>query len=205
MLKYIVYLILILAVIGGAIGAFHLYRVSVKNKKEMSQYKNEEIVYNNNLGKVLVVYYSLSGHTKEIADKIVAKTNADIYEIKTIEEIKQNAKLHFTIKNQLKNKNYPDIKKDFPNFEEYDVIFVGAPVWWYKPATPLFSFLNQADFQGKKVVPFSTQGSNVGTFEEDFKENIKDAQILKYEKFNNLSKEYDKEVENKITTWLNEL
>ncbi len=205
MFRYIIYTILVLVVIGGLIGAFHLYRVSEKNKNEMQKYATEEVVFDKNLGKVLVVYYSLSGHTKEIADKIVAKTNADVYEITTIEPIKQNAKLHFAVKNQIKNKTYPDVQKNFPDFKAYDVIFVGAPVWWYKPATPLLSFLQSADFGGKKVVPFSTQGSNVGTFEEDFKANAKNAEILTYEKFNNISKEYDKEVDNKISTWLNGL
>ncbi|MDD4556927.1 MAG: flavodoxin [Alphaproteobacteria bacterium] len=205
MLKYISIAVLGLVVIVALIGLFHLYRVSNKNRTEMSQYQGKTVTLNQDLGKVLVVYYSMSGHTKEIAEIIQAKTDADIYEIKTLEQIKQNPKLHLAVREQLKTKSYPEIQTDFPDFTSYDVIFIGSPVWWYTAATPFYSFLQKADFQNKNVALFSTQGSNVGTFEEDVRLNIKNANLLKYEKFNNLSKKFDKEVENKITTWLNEL
>ena len=67
------------------------------------------------------------------------------------------------------------------------------------------SLLDQVDFQGKKVVPFSTQGSNAGTFLEDFKAKIKNAVVLEYASFNNIGKEYDQAVNAKIAAWLNNL
>ena len=85
------------------------------------------------------------------------------------------------------------------------MVFVGAPVWWYTIATPGLSFLQQADFQGKKVVPFSTQGSNYGSFFEDFTQRAKNAKLLTSADFNNLPAEYDRAVENKISRWLNSL
>ena len=92
-----------------------------------------------------------------------------------------------------------------PDIAAYDVVFVGAPVWWYTMAPPLFSILEQIDFQGKKVVPFSTQGSNTGTFFEDFAATAKNAQILQHASFNNMDKKYDKQVEAKVTDWINKL
>ena len=203
-MKYVLGIILALIVIGGITGLFHLYRVSAKNKKEMAQYENKSVEVKNNLGKVLVVYYSLSGRTKDIADKIAAKTNADLFEIKTKEPYPTGAKLYTTSKKEIKNKQYPAVEA-LPNVADYDVIFVGAPVWWYTMAPPLFSVLEQVDFQGKKIVPFSTQGSNTGTFFEDFTATAKNATILQRADFNNMDKKYDKQVEAKIADWINGL
>lgn len=205
MIKYILCLVLVIALMGGAYGLFHLYRVAVRNKNEMKVFQGDPIQVTRNFGKALVIYYSFSGHTADIAKRIQAKTNADLYEIKTVEPLPKMPLMYMAIKNQLKTKKYPQLKQDFPNFEEYDVIFVGSPVWWYTVSTPVLSFLNQVDFKGKKVVPFSTQGSNVGSYLNDFKHNARNAQMLKYEKFNNMPAQYDPAVDNKISTWLNEL
>lgn len=205
MLKYIVYVVAAIAVIGLAAGAFHLCRVNIKNKKEMAPYMNQKPDLTARLGKVLVVYYSLSGNTKDIAQRIKTQTNADLYEITSAEEIKAGASLYRKIKKQLKTGKYPAVKEDFPNFSDYDIIFVGSPVWWYTAATPVLSFLEKADFKGKKVVPFATQGSNPGAFDKDFAAKVKNAVLLEGRKFNNLSKKYDNAVDNKITVWLNGL
>ena len=203
-MKYVLGIIIAAVVIGGIGGLFHLYRVSAKNKKEMAQYENKSAEVKNDLGKVLVVYYSLTGHTKDIAEKIAAKTNADLFEIKTKEPYPTGAKLYTTAKKEIKNKQYPAVEA-LPNVADYDVIFVGAPVWWYTMAPPLFSVLEQIDFQGKKVVPFSTQGSNVGKFFEDFAATAKNATVLQRADFNNMDKKYDKQIEAKVAEWINGL
>ena len=104
-MKYVLGIIIAAVVIGGIGGLFHLYRVSAKNKKEMAQYENKSAEVKNDLGKVLVVYYSLTGHTKDIAEKIAAKTNADLFEIKTKEPYPTGAKLYTTAKKEIKNKH----------------------------------------------------------------------------------------------------
>ena len=85
------------------------------------------------------------------------------------------------------------------------LIFFGAPVWWYTIATPAQSFLKQADFKNKEVAPFSTQGSNCGTFSSDFGKLAQNARILPFAAFNNLPEKYNAAVDNKIATWLNSL
>ena len=204
-MKYIVYAILAAVIIGMAAGALHLYKVSQKNKKEMAQYNQKEVLKQQSLGKVLVVYYSLSGHTKEIAEKVKILTNADIYEIKTAETLKANPAFYMKVKQQLKDGNYPKLAAPLPDMGQYDMIFVGSPVWWYTISTPVLSFLQQADFKGKKVVPFSTQGSNYGTFFEDFQQKAQNAVIQPAADFNNLPTKYDRAVENKIIKWINSL
>ncbi len=203
-MKYVLYVLLLAVVVVAVAGLWHLYRVSSVNKREMAQYAGKSAEVKKDLGKVLVVYYSLTGHTKEIADKIQTMTNADIFGLETAEPFPTGAKLHLTVKDQLKTKKYPALKQ-LPDLTGYDVVFVGAPAWWYTAATPVLSFLEQADFQGAKVAFFSTQGSNRGTFLPDVTALTKNAQILPDASFNNMGKEYDAAVSAKIAAWINGL
>ena len=133
MLKYVVYLLAVIIIISAAGGIFHLYRVSAKNKKEMAQYAGLSDEVHKNFGKTLVIYYSLTGNTKEIAEKIKNKTNADLYEIKTAEPLPAGPKLHLAVREQLKTQKYPALE-NIPDVSAYDTIFIGAPVWWYTAA-----------------------------------------------------------------------
>jgi len=205
MLKYVLYFIIALVVIAGIVVGVHLYRMSARKAREMAQYSVGNEAMNKDLGKVLVVYYSLSGRTRDIAERIQAKTNADIYEITPIEEIKNSFPLYIKSKSDLKKGTYPELQGNMPDINKYDLVFVGSPIWWYTAATPVMAFLSKADFMGRKVVPFSTQGSNAGTFLEDFMKIAKNANVTGYQSFDNMGKEYDKAVDNKISVWLNSL
>ncbi len=204
MFKKILIILIIIAVIGAIIAIIHNLRVAYKNKKELSAFAKAES-YTANLGKVLVIYYSWTGHTQDIAKQIAELTKADIYRIETEEEFKSSPAFYARVKKNLKEKNFPKLKGQLPDINNYDTIFVGGPVWWYTMSTPLYSFLGQIDFKGKKVIPFSTQGSNPGTFLQDFTTNAENAQIGAYAKFNNVSAKYSTEVHNKIVHWLNNL
>ncbi|MBR2136932.1 MAG: hypothetical protein IJ852_03090 [Alphaproteobacteria bacterium] len=203
MLKFCIYAVVLAVIIGGVAGLLHLYKVGQKNKTEMTQYE-QNIDYTGNLGKVLVVYYSMTFHTREIADMIASATNAHIYEIKP-KTAYSSPSVYMKSKKELEKQQYPALQGELPNIEDYDIVFVGGPVWWYTMATPLYSFLENVDFKGKKVVPFSTQGSNAGTFYADFVKMAQNADIQKYESFNNLSDAYQTSVRNKVHRWLNEL
>lgn len=89
MFKYVLYLLAIMIAVGLAVGGIHLYRVAVKNKKEMAAYEGPAAAVERRFGRVLVVYYSLSGHTREIAEKIKALTGGDIYESKRRKKLKR--------------------------------------------------------------------------------------------------------------------
>lgn len=205
MLKIILLFILISVIIGLSAGGIHLYKVSQRNALEMAQYENKEIVAHPFSGKTLIVYYSLSGHTKDIALRIQKMIGGDIYEIKTTEKINRTPWFYLTLKKQLKEKQYPQIENTIPDLSQYDTIFVGGPVWWYTVSTPVYAFLQKVDFKGKKVIPFSTQGSNTGTYFEDFAQASRNAQLQNSASFNNLPEKYNQAVDNKIATWLNTL
>lgn len=204
MLKITFYLIVLVAIIIAAASGYHLYKVNAKNKLEMKNFESE-VKLDANLGKTLVVYYSLSGHTKEIAEQIASKTNADLYEIKTVETY-SSPSVYMKSKKELSSQNYPQLQNDnMPDVKKYDTVFVGAPVWWYTMAPALYSYLNMTDFNNVKVVPFSTQGSNFGSFFEDFAKIAKNARILQHESFNNMDEKYQSQISNKINNWLNQL
>ena len=205
MKMYVLYFVIATVVIAGAAGGFHLYRVSTRNAKEMAEYSGSNETINKSFGRVLVVYYSLSGHTRDIAENIHTKINSDIYEIKTDPEIKAGPSLYLKTKSDLKMGVYPELQGSMPDMGGYDFIFVGSPVWWYTVSTPVLAFLSKTDFKNKKVVPFSTQGSNSGTFFDDFVKMAKNANVTGYMSFNNMGKEYDRVVDNKISVWLNSL
>lgn len=205
MIKFIFYIIGLGLLVSIIIGGIHLYRVSQRNAKEMAQYQDKKVDVKTLKGKTLIIFYSLSGHTKDIATRIQKMTGAELYEIKTIKKINQTPWFPLTLRKQLKNRIYPDIKDNFPDLKNYDTIFVGGPVWWYTVSTPMRSFLQKVDFSGKKVVPFSTQGSNYGTYFEDFANMAQNADIQKHASFNNMPEKYNQALNAKIAEWINEL
>lgn len=204
MLKIILSAIILVIIGVVGIGFYHLNKVKAKNQAEMAEF-SQDIPLNTNLGKVLVIYYSFSGHTKDIAMQIAQKTNADTYEIETIETY-SSPSVYLKSKNELSSKNYPEIKKDnLPNISNYDTIFIGGPVWWYTMAPALYSYLQATDFNNARVVPFSTQGSNYGSFFKDFSDMVQNARILPSESFNNMEEKYREQISRKINAWLNQL
>lgn len=151
----------------------------------------------------MVIYYSLSGNTREIALRIKGKTNADLYEIKTEDEYPSSPMIYLTAKRQLNPKKYPKLKNDtLPDLNQYDLIFIGTPVWWYTIPAPLLSFLTQIDFKGKTVVSFATHGGNYGKYFEDFETKIKNAKVIRGKEFKKVLKTDKNILDAKITEWL---
>ena len=109
--------------------------------------------------KVLVVYYSYSGNTRAIAQKIQKLTNADIFEIKTVKPYP--AEYQAVVEQAAKEKQAdfrPEIQANAENIAQYDVIFLGTPVWWYTMAPPVKTFMSKNNFDGKVIMPFCTHG-----------------------------------------------
>ena len=110
--------------------------------------------------KMLVLYYSQTGNTKAVAEEIANKLGADIEEI-TMED-PYDPDFQATIDRCLKEREQdilPTIHPVKADLANYDVIFLGYPVWFGTYAPPVITFLNGADLSGKKIVPFCTFGS----------------------------------------------
>ncbi|MDR0676832.1 MAG: flavodoxin [Elusimicrobiota bacterium] len=205
MIKKIILTLTIIIFIGIIIFLFHQYSLYSKNKKNMQKYKGNQIKIEKNFDKVLIVYYSFSGNTKSIAEKIQNITGGDLYKVEINQDYNNSPQLYLISKKQINTKNYPELKNSIPDFSLYDLIFIGSPVWWYTVSPPILSFLSKANFLGKKIVPFATHGGNIGNFFEDFRKNVKNAEILKSADFYNVKKENQELLENKIIDWLNKL
>ena len=137
--------------------------------------KTETKTENNKEMKTLVSYFSCSGVTAEVAARLAKVANADLYEIKPAEPYTE-ADLDWTNKqsrstvemNDLSSR--PAIVNDLEDAEQYDVIYVGFPIWWYTAPTIINTFLETYNFEGKTVIPFATSGgSSIKKSAEDLK------------------------------------
>ena len=110
--------------------------------------------------KMLVLYYSQTGNTKAVAEEIANKLGADIEEIVMVNPYDND--FQATIERCMQEREQeilPEIQPVKADVANYDVIFIGYPVWFGTYAPPVITFLNDADLNGKKIVPFCTFGS----------------------------------------------
>ena len=108
--------------------------------------------------KILIAYYSYSGNTKLVAEKIKNITGGEIFEIKTIKEYPRN---YTDVVNLAKQEKEQDLRPELANkidISNFDIIYLGTPVWWYTFASPIKTFLTEYDFTGKTIIPFCTHG-----------------------------------------------
>ena len=110
--------------------------------------------------KMLVVYYSQTSNTQQVANEIATRLNADMAEIVPVEPYENDFKATLDRgKKELDEGILPEIQPLGVNVADYDVVFIGYPIWFGTYAPPVATFLDQVDLSGKKVVPFCTFGS----------------------------------------------
>ena len=134
--------------------------------------------------KTLVAYFSASGVTARLAQKLAAVTDADLFEI-VPETPYTAADLDWTNKASRSSvemndpTSRPAVASRAADLSRYDRIFVGFPIWWYTAPTIVNTFLEQYDLTGKTVVPFATSGmSPIGRSAADLRPSAKGAQVL---------------------------
>ena len=133
----------------------------------------------NKSAKVLVLYYSQTSNTKAVAEDICSRLGADMEEIVSAEPYDGN--FQETIERCMKEREQGIVPENLPlkaNLQEYDVIFLGYPVWFGTYAPPVTAFLNGVDLSGKKVVPFCTFGSGLDSSVRDLQAAQPGAEIL---------------------------
>ena len=130
--------------------------------------------------KMLVLYYSQTSNTKGVAQEIATKLGADLEEIVPVELY--DGDFQATIergKKELDAGVFPEIQPLKTDVTQYDVIFLGYPIWFGTYAPPVITFLNQVDLSGKKLVPFCTFGSGgLESSVKDLAEAEPNAEIL---------------------------
>lgn len=130
------------------------------NRLKNIEYKKPAILSNK---KILTVYYSNGGNTKNIVQNLHSVAGGDIKEIKFIEEYPKNMfKMSNIVRKQLKNGYLPQIERI--DISDYDVIFVGFPIWNFSVSLPMQSFLKSNNFENKVLIPFFTCSGGVNKY-----------------------------------------
>ena len=118
-------------------------------------------------GKTLVVYYSASGNTERVAKDIADAAGADLFEIVPT-EVYTSDDLNWSNADSRVNREHDDeslrdvplTTTKVPDWESYDTVFIGYPIWWGIAAWPVDGFVKANDFTGKTVIPFATSASS---------------------------------------------
>ena len=145
--------------------------------------------------KVLVAYFSASGVTEGIAKQLADVTGGDLHQIQP-EQPYTEADLDWrdkqsrsTIEMQDKNSR-PAITNKLTNMQDYDVVYVGFPIWWYTAPTIINTFMEAYDFKGKTVIPFATSGgSDIKKACEDLKATYPDVNWKEGKLLNRVSRD----------------
>lgn len=118
-------------------------------------------------GKTLVVYYSASGNTERVAKDIAEAAGADRFEIVPT-EVYTSEDLNWTNPDSRVSREHDDeslrdvplTTTEVPDWDSYDTVFIGYPIWWGIAAWPVDTFVKNNDFTGKTVIPFATSSSS---------------------------------------------
>jgi len=163
----------------------------------------------NNLGKVLVLYYtwSESGTTENVAKMIQGLTNADIIKIEPVIPFPSafnttEMEMIQWVEQQKDQKALPEIKDLGINPDAYDFIFIGTPVWFGTLSLPIESLLSKINFEGKSVSCFAMANSSPGGVLGDFEKQAKNAQVEEGISFILKSEQH---LEDKVIQWVNGL
>ena len=143
--------------------------------------------------KSLVIYFSHTGenymsdgirnidkgNTEIVADTIRDLTGADLFKVEPVNEYPYDYHECCDVaKKEIENNMRPEIKNKLDNIDDYDIIYIGGPIWWGHYPCPLFTALENLDFTQKIVYPFSThEGSVLGSVMTDIKKLCVGAEI----------------------------
>lgn len=158
-------------------------------------------------GKTLVVYFSASGNTENAAKHIAAATSGELFEIVpkdayTDDDLNwrnENSRVNYEHENE-SARNIELVSSVVDNWNEYDTVFIGYPIWWQIAAWPVDNFVKNNDFTGKNVIPFCTStSSGLGESGELLKEMAGTGNWLEGERFS------ERASEDEIKAWINTL
>ena len=141
------------------------------------------------MNKVLVAYFSATGTTKKVAEKLAKATGGNLFEIKpqveyTSEDLNWNDKKSRSSVEMNDEFSRPEIENVVENIDDYDTVFVGFPVWWYIPPRIIQTFIEKHNLSGKKIITFVTSGGSGIKGSTDFlKENYSDLNIIEGKRF----------------------
>ena len=158
-------------------------------------------------GGVLVVYYSATGNTEAVAGYIAEATGGDLFELEPAEPY-TDADLNWTDENSRVTLEHEDeslrdvelVADTVDNWDSYDTVFIGYPIWWGIAAWPVDTFVEANDFTGKTVIPFCTSSSSgLGQSGELLSEMAGTGDWLEGQRFRSSASQED------VTEWVDSL
>ncbi len=112
-------------------------------------------------GKILVAYFSWAGNTKHVAENIAARVGGDLFEIApSTPYTKDYDSVLEVAKQEQYEGRLPSLAANVENLSDYNVVFLGYPIWWYDAPQIIKSFMATHDLSGKTVIPFCTSGGS---------------------------------------------
>ncbi len=148
------------------------------------------------MSKVLVSYFSASGVTKGVAEKIAAAVNGDLFEIEPVQKYTKedlnwmNNKSRSSV--EMNENIRPEVLHKVNNLAEYDTLCLGFPIWWYKEPTIIDKFLEENDMAGKTIYVFATSGSStIDSSYESIKNNFPTLNFVSAKRFTGNETEED--------------
>ncbi|MBR2286157.1 MAG: NAD(P)H-dependent oxidoreductase [Alphaproteobacteria bacterium] len=140
----------------------------------------------------LIAYFSATGNTAGVAQNLAAATGADLFEIQpmaayTAEDLDwRNDKSRASVEMNDRSSR-PEIASRVENMDQYNIVFVGFPIWWGREPSIIDTFLESYDFNGKTIVPFATSGSTPSTDEaaESIRAIVPGANVMNGARFPN--------------------
>jgi len=172
----------------------------------MPKAKGRKIRRDSAMRKKIVAFFSASGVTRKVADSLSEAANADLYEIRpevpyTKADLDWRDKKSRSSVEMNDQSSRPAIADKDAHIGEYDVVFVGFPIWWHIAPTIINTFLESYDFAGKTIVPFATSGSSgIGETVANLKESIDASATITDGKMLN-----GKQTKEGLTAWVNSL
>ena len=150
--------------------------------------------------KVLVAYFSYTGNTEQGAQLMAEALGADLFTIEMEHPYRGN--IYDVSQRDLNQDARPALATHVANMDQYDVVLVGYPTWWGTMPMPMFTFLNEYDFSGKTLLPFSSHGSTrFGDSISDFSKQVPSAYVGQAFEYYYSG---GSELEDEITAWLKE-
>ena len=149
----------------GACGSNATDTDEVNNSESIAQ-SSESLEPNQNqetkdLGKSLIVYYSLTENTKAVAEEIQKQVNGELMRIETVEPYPEvYDEVLDVVEAQREAGELPTIVKQDVDLSDYDSIFLGTPIWFGEPALPVEKWISENELAGKRIYPFFTSGSS---------------------------------------------
>ena len=149
------------------------------------------------MSKILVCYFSASGTTKRVAEKVASAINGDLFEIEPKEKYSDddldwmNKQSRSSI--EMSSNIKPEIINKVSNLEDYDAICLAFPIWWYKEPTIIDKFLEENNMNGKKIFVFVTSGSSsIDSTYKSLQKNFPDLEFVSGKRFtgNELETDY---------------